>query len=63
MLTNPTYDRMLQLGLRGMASAYCDLQEQSRELASDDWLALLLEREASVRADKRLVNRLRTAIL
>ena len=42
-----------------------DLSEQDPNAAlnRDEWLALMLEREASTRADKRFANRLRTAKL
>ena len=63
MLTNPTLELMQRLGLRGMATAYCDLAEQANELEREDWLALVLDREETVRTDKRLANRLRAARL
>ncbi len=65
MLTHPTLEQMQALGLKGMAAAYHDLAEQDhgQELDREDWLALMLDREAATRADKRLANRLRTAKL
>ncbi|MEF2549640.1 ATP-binding protein [Aurantimonas sp. E1-2-R+4] len=65
MLNHPTIDQMQALGLAGMASAYRDLSEQpgATELARDEWLGLMLDRETAVRADKRLTNRLRLAKL
>ena len=65
MLTNPTLEQMQNLGLKGMADAYRDMAEkgQTEELGRDDWLALMLDREAAMRADKRLANRLRAAKL
>ncbi len=65
MLTHPTLEQMHALGLKGMAAAYHDMAEQGQaeELNRDDWLALMLDREAATRADKRLANRLRAAKL
>ena len=65
MLTHPTLQQMQALGLQGMATAYRDMAEQhhTEELSRDEWLALMLDREAATRADKRLVNRLRVARL
>ena len=63
MLTNPTREQMQRLGLHGMAAAYRDLAEQANELGHDEWIALMLDREETVRADKRLANRLRAAKL
>lgn len=65
MLTHPTLEQMQALGLKGMAAAYHDLAEldQTEDLSREDWLALMLDREAATRADKRLANRLRAAKL
>ncbi len=65
MLTNPTLDQMQALGLKGMAAAYRDMAEQSGadQLSREEWLGLMLDREASLRADRRLTNRLRIARL
>jgi len=65
MLTHPTLDQMQTLGLGGMASAYRDLADQSNadDLSRDEWLGLMLDREAAMRADKRLTNRLAAAKL
>lgn len=61
MLTHTTLDQMQALGLGGMAAAYRDLADQSNadDLSRDDWLGLMLGREAANRTDKRLTNRLR----
>lgn len=63
MLTHPTYDRLIALGLTGMARA---LDEQRRQpdiaaLAFEDRLGLMIDREATERDDKRLANRLKFA--
>ncbi|MER8396438.1 ATP-binding protein, partial [Mesorhizobium sp. M1340] len=65
MLTHPTLDQMQALGLGGMAAAYRDLADQSNadDLSRDEWLGLMLDREAAMRADKRLTNRLAVARL
>ncbi len=65
MLSNPTLDQLKRLGLTGMAAAFEDIGQdrQANELTHAEWLALLLDREASLRATKRLSNRLRAARL
>ncbi len=65
MLTHPTLDQLNTLGLTGMACAWRDLAEQdpNAALSRDEWLALMLECEASTRAEKRFSNRLRAAKL
>jgi DNA replication protein DnaC len=65
MLTHPTLNRLVTLGLTGMAKA---LDEQQRQpditaLAFEERFALLVDREATERENKRLVNRLRFAKL
>ncbi|MGY4353059.1 DNA replication protein DnaC [Bradyrhizobium sp. GM7.3] len=65
MLTHPTLDQMQALGLAGMAAAYRQLAEQDNaaDLSRDEWLGLMLDREAAMRADRRLTNRLAAAKL
>jgi DNA replication protein DnaC len=65
MLTNPTIDMLHALGLSGMASAYQELemQPEARSLQHSEWLALLLEREATARRQKRFEARARAAQL
>lgn len=65
MLTHPTLDQLHQLGLAGMASAFAELQAapQTAELSHAEWLALLLDREATERRDRRLKAKLRYARL
>jgi DNA replication protein DnaC len=65
MLTHPTYERLIALGLTGMAKA---LEEQRRQsdLAALDFeerLALMVDRETIERENKRLVTRLKFARL
>lgn len=63
MLTHPTLEQMASLGLNGMAAAWRALAEQDpgEALERNEWLGLMLDREAAWRADKRFANRLRNA--
>ena len=65
MLHHPTLDQLQELRLQGMAGAFVDLQgnPEANELAHADWLALLLDREAVERRNRRLQTRMRTAKL
>lgn len=65
MLTHPTLDMLCELGLHGMAKGFRDLdaQPEARALEHGDWLALLLEREATLRRQKRFEARARAARL
>ncbi|TXT42238.1 MAG: insertion sequence ATP-binding protein y4pL [Methylocystaceae bacterium] len=56
MLKHPTLDQLHVLGLYGMAKAFAELAEtdEAKGIDRSDWLALLLDREASLRRDKRL---------
>ncbi len=63
MLTHPTHDRLVALGLTGMARA---LEEQRRQpdiaaLAFEERLGLMVDREALERDSRRLANRLKFA--
>ena len=65
MLTHPTHERLLALGLTGMAKA---LNEQRRSpdldaLSFEERLGLLVDREAAERDTKRLTARLKFAAL
>ena len=66
MLTHPTSERLVILGLTGMAKA---LDEQRRAdatfdaLCFEDRLGLLVDREAAERDSKRLTGRLKFAAL
>ncbi len=64
MLTHPTIERLITLGLAGMAKA---LEEQRRlpdvaALSFEERLALLVDRESIERENKRLTSRLKFAI-
>ena len=65
MLIHPTLDQLRALKLDGMAQAFLELeaQEESRNLAHPEWLALLLDREAANRNTKRFQTRLHAARL
>lgn len=65
MLTHPTQERLLALGLLGMARALDDQRQQPdiAALSFEERLALLLDRETIERQNKRLVARLRLAAL
>src|SRR4029078_5475136 len=65
MLTHPTHERLITLGLTGMAKA---LEEQRRSpdlnaLSFEERVGLLVDREAAERHTKRLTTRLRSAAL
>jgi DNA replication protein DnaC len=65
MLTHPTHDRLVALGLTGMAKA---LEEQRGQrnvegLTFEERLGLLVDREAAERESKRLATRLKYANL
>jgi DNA replication protein DnaC len=65
MLTHPTHDRLVALGLTGMAKA---LEEQRKQpdiaaLGFEERLALMVDREAIERENKKLVSRLKFASL
>jgi DNA replication protein DnaC len=65
MLIHPTAERLRALGLMGMADALVELQNapDAAELTREDWLGLLVDREATSRENKRLARRLRDARL
>lgn len=65
MLTHPTLDLLVSLGLHGMAKGFQDLaaQPEARALEHAEWLALLIEREQTLRRQKRFESRARAAKL
>jgi DNA replication protein DnaC len=65
MLTHPTYDRLVALGLTGMAKALDEQRHQRNVegLSFEERLGLLVDREAAERETKRLVTRLKSANL
>ncbi|WOS62707.1 IS21-like element helper ATPase IstB [Sinorhizobium fredii] len=65
MLTHPTHERLIALGLTGMAKAF---EEQRRSpdleaLSFEERIGLLVDREAGERDTKRLTARLKFAAL
>jgi DNA replication protein DnaC len=56
LLTHPTLDLLRQLGLAGMAKAFGEIEAsgEAATLTHPEWLALLLDQEASHRRDRRL---------
>ena len=65
MLKHPTLTQLHALGLHGMAKAFDELAANGQADGLDrlEWLTLLLDREASLRHDKRFTSRLRAARL
>jgi DNA replication protein DnaC len=65
MLSHPTLDQLRALKLDGMVQAFIELeaQDETRNLAHAEWLALLLDREAADRGTRRFQTRLRAARL
>ena len=61
MLIHPTVERLRALGLTAMADAFLELHNapDAGELSREDWLGLLVDREATSRENKRLARRLR----
>ena len=65
MLTHPTHERLIALGLTGMAKAF-EEQRRSPDLAAlsfEERVGLLVDREAAERDTKRLTTRLKFAAL
>jgi DNA replication protein DnaC len=65
MLAHPTLDLLANLGLHGMIKGFQDLQAQpeAKALEHAEWLALLLDREMTLRRQKRFESRARAARL
>ena len=65
MLIHPTAERLRSLGLSAMADGLIELQgvADAAELTREEWLGLLVDREATSRDNKRLSRRLRDAKL
>src|SRR6266702_3977356 len=63
MLPHPTHDRLIALGLVGMAKAFEEQRAQPAvaSLTFEEPLGLLVDREAVERESKRLVTRLKFA--
>lgn len=65
MLDHPTLDLLHDLGLHGMAHGFRELAQnpEAGHLQHGEWLAILLEHEATLRRQKRFEARARTARL
>jgi DNA replication protein DnaC len=65
MLIHPMVERLRGLGLAAMADAFMEMQRNAvaDDLSREDWLGLLIDREATAREGKRLARRLRQARL
>ena len=64
MLTEPLYQALQDLGLRGMARAFATQEKESnRELNFNERLALLIDAEQSERRNYRYAQRVRWAKL
>ena len=61
MLPHPTYDRLIALGLIGMAKAFEEQRQQPAvaSLMFEERIGLLADREAVERESRRLVTRLK----
>lgn len=65
MLNHPTLDQLLALRLTGMAKALSEQRDlpESQTLSFEERLGLVVDREMTVRGDRRLTTRLRQAKL
>jgi hypothetical protein len=63
MLANHSHERLIALGLTGMAKAFDDQQRQPDADALTQRLGLLIDREVTERENKRLITRLKFAAL
>lgn len=65
MLTHPTLDKLHQLRLLGMAKAFEEQMHMTdvATLSTEERLGLMVDRELTARADRRLQTRLRPAKL
>src|SRR6266568_2971821 len=65
MLANHSHERLIALGLTGMAKAWDDQQQQpdADVLTFEQRLGLMIDREVTERENKRLITRLKFASL
>jgi DNA replication protein DnaC len=65
MLVNPSHERLIALGLTGMAKAFDDQlrQADADALTFEQRLGLMIDREVTERENRRLVTRLKFASL
>jgi DNA replication protein DnaC len=65
LLKHPTLDLLAELGLQGMAKGFRDMTDnpENAALGHAEWLGILLERESTLRQQKRFESRAKTAKL
>jgi DNA replication protein DnaC len=65
MLTHPLSERLRTLGMTAMADTFLEMQNNpaAGDLSREDWLGLMLDREATARDNKRIGRRLGQARL
>ena len=65
MLNHPTLDLLRDLGLHGMENGFRDMADnpEAQSLGHAEWLAIPLERESTLRHQKRFESRAKTAKL
>jgi DNA replication protein DnaC len=65
LLNHPTLDLLRDLGLHGMENGFRDMADnpEAQSLGHAEWLAILLERESTLRHQKRFESRAKTAKL
>jgi DNA replication protein DnaC len=65
LLNHPTLDLLRDLGLHGMEKGFRDMADnpEAQSLGHAEWLAILLERENTLRHQKRFESRAKTAKL
>jgi len=65
LLKHPTLSLLDDLGLHGMAKGFRDLVDnpESAALGHEEWLGILLDRESTLRQQKRFESRAKTARL
>jgi DNA replication protein DnaC len=65
LLNHPTLDLLRDLGLLGMEKGFRDMADnpEARSLGHAEWLAILLERESTLRHQKRFESRAKSAKL
>jgi DNA replication protein DnaC len=65
LLNHPTLDLLADLGLHGIAKGFRDLGDnpETASLNHAEWLGLLLERESTLRQQKRFESRAKNAKL
>jgi DNA replication protein DnaC len=65
LLNHPTLDLLRDLGLHGMEKSFRDMADnpEAQSLGHAEWLAILLERESTLRQQKRFESRAKTAKL